>query len=90
MSSAENLHFFKYSVSEDLYGASPNKNGSPLPTTGGGAWLLLPGIESPEVARNGIVESEANEVTGRWGCHWFTSEGTTDIHWGPDGRPSSQ
>jgi len=30
------LYFFKCSVSEDLYGASPNKSGEPLPTPGGG------------------------------------------------------
>ena len=89
MSSADNLYFFKCSVSDDLYGASPNKNGSPLPTPGGGAWLLLPGIESLESARSGFVELEAKEEIGRWDCHWFTSEGSTDIYWGPDGPPSN-
>ncbi len=84
MSTSDDLYFFRCSVSEDLYGISLNKNGSPLPTPGGGAWLLLPGIESLQSARNGFVESEAREEISKWGCHWFTSEGSTEIYWGSD------
>jgi hypothetical protein len=44
------LYFFKCSVSEDLYGTSPNKNGEPLPTPGGGTWLPIEIINSEHSA----------------------------------------
>lgn len=40
------IYFFKCSVSEDLYGASLNKNGKPLPTPGGGKWLPVEILDS--------------------------------------------
>ena len=86
----EKLYLFKCSVSEDLYGASTNPNGTPLPTTGGGTWLPLAGVDSLERAKGGFVEKEARDEISKWGCHWFSSEGSRDIYWGPDGPSSAE
>jgi hypothetical protein len=82
------LYFFKCSVSEDLYGTSPNKNGEPLPTPGGGAWLPIEIINSKHSESIiGFDKNIANSEIEKWGCHWFTSKGPRDIFWGKDGPP---
>ena len=83
----DTLYFFKCSVSEDLYGASPNKDGSPLPTPGGGTWIPLDNIESLGNAKSGFVKDEAFAEISKWDCHWFTSKGSRDIYWGTGGPP---
>ena len=87
MPEIEDLYLFKCSVSEDLYGASPNSDGSPLPTPGGGTWILIDGIQALGLARSGFDEKVARRDIEHWGCHWFTSEGPTDIYWGENGPP---
>lgn len=89
MSDQTDLFFFKCSVSDDLYGASPNANSTPLPTPGGGTWIPLAGVESLNEARHGLVENEAREEISKWGCHWFTSKGSREIYWGPEGPPKN-
>jgi len=79
--------FFKCSVSKDLYGATLNADGAPLPTPGGGTWIPLDGIDALGSALPGFIESDAREAISKWGCHWFTSDGSRDIYWGPDGPP---
>lgn len=80
------IYFFKCSVSLDLYGASPNRNGNPLPTPGGGKWLPIEIIDSAhQHTIIGFDEEEANTAIQKWGCHWFTTKGTTDIYWGEKG-----
>jgi hypothetical protein len=88
MGNKSELFFFKCSVSEDLYGVSPNSDGDPLPTPGGGTWISLKEIDALGNAKDGFIESEALEEIAKWGCHWFTSEGSRDIYWGPDGPPN--
>jgi hypothetical protein len=78
---------FVCSVSEDLYGASPNANGEPLPTPGGGKWLPVDGLAAIGDASVGFDEIIAEKDIAQWGCHWFTSHGPRDINWGPDGPP---
>lgn len=89
MSKDLNLFFFNCSVSDDLYGASPNESGEPLPAPSGGKWLPLDGIEGLGDARSGFKESLARTEIAKWGCHWFTSEGPTEIYWGEDGPPAT-
>jgi len=88
MLESSDLYFFKCSVSEDLYGASPNSDGSPLPTPGGGNWLLLDGLGALGAAKAGFDKEAAMSEIGRWGCHWFTSSGPREIYWGEDGPPA--
>jgi hypothetical protein len=86
----EALCFFKCSVSEDLYGASPNASGEPLPTPGGGKWIPLVSLEDLGPAAKGYDPIAARRDIEAWGCHWFTSQGPRDIYWGPDGPPPTQ
>ncbi len=82
------LYFFKCSVSEDLYGVSPNKKGEPLPTPGGGKWLPIEIINSEH--SESIIGFEKNIAASeieKWGCHWFTTKGSRDIYWGEKGIP---
>ncbi len=81
------LHFFVCSVSDDLYGVSPNANGEPLPTPGGGKWLPVESLEDIGPAAAGFDARAAAAEIASWGCHWFTSKGPRDIYWGPDGPP---
>lgn len=46
MTALSELFFFVCSVSDDLYGASPNSDGSPLPTPGGGSWVPAIGVDA--------------------------------------------
>ncbi len=82
------LYFFKCSVSEDLYGASPNKSGEPLPTPGGGKWLAIE-IINPEHPESiiGFEKNRADSEIKKWGCHWFNTKGPREIYWGEDGPP---
>lgn len=85
------LYFFKCSVSVDLYGASPNKDGNPLPTPGGGKWLPIEILDSdyPEtIIGFNLVEAKAE--IAKFGCHWFTTKGTTEIHWGDEKPPKME
>lgn len=86
-SATDGLYFFTCSVSEDLYGASPNPGGEPLPTPGGGKWLTVASLEALGPAAAGYDAETAAREVGLWGCHWFTSKGPRDIYWGPDGPP---
>lgn len=88
MSKDEPFYFFACSVSEDLYGTSLNPDGSPLPTPSGGKWLPVDGLSALGAAAAGFDRGEAQREIALWGCHWFTSKGTRDINWGPDGPPS--
>jgi hypothetical protein len=88
MSDDPSVFFFKCSVSEDLYGASPNANGSPLPTPGGGNWVPIDGLQGLGSARTGFNREAAMADISKWGCHWFTSNGPTDIIWGEEGPPA--
>ena len=82
------LYFFKCSASEDLYGASPNKNGEPLPTPNGGKWLLVEIVSSDHPdAIIGYEKDTAGSEIEKWGCHWFTTKGPVEIYWGEDGPP---
>ncbi len=82
------LFFFKCSVSEDLYGASPNKDGNPLPVPGGGKWLPIEIINSEHsMSIIGFDKKRADSEIKKWGCHWFTTKGPRDIYWGKDGPP---
>lgn len=87
MAVAPKLYFFACSVSDDLYGVSPNAGGAPLPTPGGGKWLPLDNITDLGTASPGFDEAVARRDIEQWGCHWFTSQGPRDIFWGPDGPP---
>ncbi len=83
------LYFFKCSVSDDLYGASLNKNGDPLPTPGGGEWLPIEILNSTHL--EGIVgfdKKAAYSEIVKWGCHWFTTKGPRDIYWGEKELPN--
>ena len=82
------LYFFKCSVSDDLYGASLNKNGNPLPTPGGGQWLPIEILDSnhPEAILGFDIKFAMAEIA-KYGCHWFTTKGPRDIYWG-DEKPS--
>jgi len=80
-------YIFACSISEDLYGASPNASGDPLPTPAGGKWLPVDGLGEIGDAAAGFNSQVAQEEIARWGCHWFTSKGPRDIYWGPDGPP---
>ena len=82
------LYFFKCSVSDDLYGASPNKDGNPLPTPGGGQWLPIEILDSnhPE-AIVGFDTNVAQAEIAKYGCHWFTTKGPRDIYWGDEKPP---
>lgn len=82
------IYFFKCSVSEDLYGASLNKDGAPLPTPGGGKWLPIEILNSsyPETIV-GFNEEVAKSEIAKWGCHWFSTKGPEDISWGDEGPP---
>ena len=82
------LYFFKCSVSADLYGASPNKDGNPLPTPGGGNWLPIEILDSnhPETIVGFDVKVAQAEIA-KYGCHWFTTKGPTDIYWGDEKPP---
>ena len=82
------LYFFKCSVSDDLYGASPNKDGNPLPTPGGGQWLPIDILDSnhPE-AIVGFDTNVAQTEIAKYGCHWFTTKGPRDIYWGDEKPP---
>jgi hypothetical protein len=84
MTNRSELFFFVCSVSDDLYGVSPNLDGTPLPTPGGGSWIPADGIDTLGDAKKGFVESEARKEINKWGCHWFTSEGSSDIYWGDE------
>ena len=81
-------YIFACSISEDLFGASLNASGAPLPTPGGGKWLPVDGLDEIGGAAAGFNLQVAREEIARWGCHWFTSKGPRDIYWGPDGPPS--
>ena len=83
------LYFFKCSVSDDLYGASPNKDGNPLPTPGGGQWLPIEILDSnhPE-AIVGFDTKVAQVEIAKYGCHWFTTKGPRDIYWGDEKPPN--
>jgi hypothetical protein len=83
------LFFFKCSVSEDLFGASPNPDGTPLPTPGGGKWLPLAALDEKGSEPAGFDASAARAEIEQWGCHWFTTKGPRDIYWGPGGPPKS-
>lgn len=85
-----NLFFFKCSVSEDLYGASPEPTGASLPTPGGGAWIPLNSPSELGDAAEGFDADAAAREVAAWGCHWFTSKGPRDIYWGPDGPPDDR
>ena len=77
------LYFFKCSVSDDLYGVSPNNNGDPLPTPGGGKWLPIEIINYND--SNSIIgfdKNAANSEIEKYGCHWFTTKGPREIYWG--------
>ncbi len=87
MSAKITPYIFKCSVSEDLYGASLNASGEPLPTPGGGKWLPVSGLAGIGVAASGFKSSVAQGDIEKWGCHWFTSKGPAEIYWGPDGPP---
>ena len=87
MADSSSVFFFKCSVSDDLYGASCNSDGSPLPTPGGGKWIPIDGIEGLGSARIGFNRKAAVADISKWGCHWFTSKGPTDICWGEEGPP---
>jgi hypothetical protein len=84
------LYFFNCSVSDDLYGASPNKSGDPLPTPAGGKWLLVEIVDSghPD-AIIGYEKDTAKSEINKWGCHWFTTTGPAEIQWDDDGPPKS-
>ena len=84
MVDGQSVFLFKCSVSEDLYGASCNSDGSPLPTPGGGKWIPIGGLGP---ARIGFNREAAIADIAKWGCHWFTSKGPTDISWGEEGPP---
>jgi hypothetical protein len=86
--SQKDLNFFTCSVSEDLYGVSPNANGDPLPTPGGGKWLPVMSLKDLGVAASGFNAEVAAKEIATWGCHWFTSNGPREIYWGPDGPPA--
>jgi hypothetical protein len=88
MADGSNVYFFKCSVSADLYGASCNSNGSPLPTPGGGKWIPIDSIEELGSARSGFNKKAAAADISKWGCHWFTSKGPTAIRWGDEGPPA--
>ena len=82
------LYFFKCSVSIDLYGASPNKNGAPLPTPAGGKWLPIEIIDSAHPqAIIGFDQEACDKAITAWGCHWFTTKGPVEIYWGENGPP---
>ena len=82
------LYFFKCSVSDDLYGASPNKDGNPLPTPGGGQWLPIEILDSnhPEAIIGFDIKVAKAEIA-KYGCHWFTTNGPRDIYWGDEKPP---
>jgi len=84
----KDLYFFACSVSEDLYGVSPNANGDPLPTPGGGKWLPVKSLKDLGAAASGFNAEAAIKEIATWGCHWFTSNGPREIYWGPDGPPA--
>lgn len=77
----DDLFFFKCSVSDDLYGACKKIDGATLPTPGGGKWLPLSNQSELGDAQAGFNMSESQIEIEKWGCHWFTSKGTTDIIW---------
>lgn len=82
------LFFFKCSVSQDLYGVSPHRSGKPLPTPGGGTWLPIEIIDSDHLESvTGLEPETAYSEIDKWGCHWFTTKGPTDIYWGEEGPP---
>ncbi len=84
------LYFFKCSVSDDLYGASPNRSGDPLPTPGGGKWLPIEILNSDfSETLIGWDAKTANSELEKWGCHWFTTKGPVDISWGEGGPQES-
>jgi len=87
MTGSTELFFFKCSVSADLYGASLLESGSPLPTPGGGQWIPVTHKSELGEAINGFDENDAQSQIQKWGCHWFSSQGTKEIYWGPDGPP---
>jgi hypothetical protein len=87
MSNTDTPYIFVCSVSEDLYGASPNASGDPLPTPSGGKWLPVDGLVAIGDAAAGFDTKAAQEEIAQWGCHWFTSKGPRDIYWGPNGPP---
>ena len=87
MSRQDMPFIFRCSISEDLYGASPNPCGDPLPTPGGGQWLPVEGLAAIGEAAEGFDKKAAQDEIAAWGCHWFTSNGPRDIYWGPDGPP---
>ena len=84
------IYFFKCSVSEDLYGASPNVSSDPLPTPGGGKCLPVEGLDALGDASTGFDDKAAQGEIDLWRCHWFTSKGPRDIYWGPDGPPKER
>lgn len=84
------LFFFKCSVSDDLYGASPNKSGAPLPTPNDGKWLPIAILNSDfSETIIGWNANTAHSEIEKWGCHWFTTNGPVDIYWGEDGPPNN-
>jgi len=86
---ATDIYFFACSVSEDLFGASPNPTGDPLPTPGGGVWNPVSSLQDLGAAADGFDADAAGKEIAKWGCHWFTSKGPRDIYWGPDGPPEN-
>jgi len=80
-------YIFICSVSDDLYGASPERSGASLPTPGGGKWLPVDSLKEIGDAAEGFDPSAADEDIANWGCHWFTSHGPCNIYWGPQGPP---
>ncbi len=87
MTNADDLFYFKCSVSEDLYGVSPNADGAPLPTPGGGSWLPLDNKNALGKAAPGFKVEAASADLSQWGCHWFSSKGPVDIIWGKEMPP---
>jgi len=87
MSETDNFFYFKCSVSEDLFGVSLNADGSPLPTPGGGSWITLENFESLGKAKNGFKKKVVQADVSKWGCHWFSSKGPTEIIWGDEKPP---
>ncbi len=83
------FYLFQCSVSEELYGASLNSNGSPLPTPAGGDWLAIKERDLIDRICKNFDPQAAQQDIDQWGCHWFTSKGPREIYWGPSGPPKS-
>ena len=80
-------YIFTCSVSDDLYGACLQRDGTALPTPGGGNWLPVDRLADLGDAAAGFDVNAARQDIADWGCHWFTSKGPREIYWGPQGPP---